>query len=142
MSKKDIGVFGDPSYLVGKFGGVYKDIYEATVSEKSAMAKLIKTTVKGLSTKKDNMYVHRVMRVAAMDIHDGKPRKDYVAHIAIGLNGPGRQEDYLAAMRRLVTCKTMKMRIFDAWIDTVDDLVDVLVFCADAADMPKKESAK
>lgn len=142
MSKKDIGVFGDPSYLVGKFGGFYKDIYKATVSKKSAMTKLIKTTVKGLSTKKDDMHVHQVMRVAMMDIHDGKPRKGYVAYIAIGLNGPGRQEDYLAAMRRLVTCKTVKMRIIDAYVDVVDDLVDVLVDCADVVDMLKKEPAK
>lgn len=136
MSKKDIGVFGDPSYLVSKFD----DIDKATVSEKSAMAKLIKATVRGLSTKKDNMHVYRAMLVTGTC--DGKPRKGYVAHVAIGLNGPGRQEDYLAAMRRLVTCKTVKMRIFDAWVDAVDDLVDVLVTCVDAADMLKKGPAK
>ena len=101
------------------------------------MAKLIKETVKGLSTKKDNMQVHRVLLTTGTC--DGKPRKGYVAHIAIGLNGPGRQEDYLAAMRRLVTCKTVEMRIFDAWVDAVDDLVDVLVSCAD---MLKKEPAE
>lgn len=136
MSKKDIGVFGDPSYLVNKFESVDK----AVVSEKSAMTKLIKATVKGLSTKKDNMHVHRVMLVTGTC--DGKSSKSYVAHIAIGRNGPGRQEDYLAAMRRLVTCKTVKMAIFDAWIDAPDDLVDVLVECEDAADMLKKEPAK
>lgn len=136
MSRKDIGVFGDPSYLVGKFD----DVDKAAVSEKSAMAKLIKETVRGLSTKKDNMHVHRVLLTTGTC--DGKPRKGYVAHIAIGLNGPGRQEDYLAAMRRLVTCKTVEMRIFDAWVDAVDDLVDVLVSCVDAADMLKKEPAK
>lgn len=135
MSKKDIGAFGDPSYLVNKFD----DVDKAAVSEKSAMAKLINATVEGLSTKKDNMHVHRVMLTAG--VCDGKPRKGYIAHIAIGLNGPGRQEDYLAAMRRLVMCKTVKMRIFDAWIDIVDDLVDVLVDCA-AVDTPKKEPAK
>lgn len=133
MSKKDIGVFGDPSYLVNKFD----DVDKAAVSEKSAMAKLIRATVKGLSTKKDNMHVHRVMLTTGAYV-----RKGYVAHIAIGLNGPGRQEDYLAAMRRLVTCKTVKMRIFDAWVDAVDDLVDVLVSCVDAADMLKKGPAK
>jgi hypothetical protein len=136
MSKKDIGVFGDPSYLVNKFD----DVDKATVSEKSAMAKLIKETVRGLSTEKDNMHVHRVLLTTGTC--DGKPRRGYVAHIAIGLNGPGRQEDYLAAMRRLVTCKTVEMRIFDAWVDAVDDLVDVLVSCVDAADMLKKEPAK
>ena len=136
MSKKDIGVFGDPSYLVNKFD----DIDKATISEKSAMAKLIKTTVKGLSTKKDNMYVYRVM--LATGTYDGKPRKSYIAHVVVGLNGPGRQEDYLAAMRRLVTCKTVKMGIIDAWVDAADDFVDVLVECADATDILKKEPAK
>lgn len=136
MSKKDNGTFGGPNYLVNKFD----DIDKVVVSEKSAMAKLIKDTVKGLSTKKDGMHVYRVMLVAGTC--DGKPRKGYVAHIAMGLNGPGRQEDYLAAMRRLVTCKTVKMSIFDAYIDATDDLVDVLVSCKDVADMLKKEPAK
>lgn len=131
-SKKDIGVFGDPSYLVRKFD----DVDRAVTSRKSTMSKLIVSTVKGLSTKNDNMYVYRVTKTTGK--FDGKPRTSYVAHIAIGLNGPGRQEDYLAAMRRLVTCKTVKMRIFDAWIDAADDLVDVLVDCTDAADMLKK----
>ena len=82
------------------------------------------------------MYVYRVMKTTG--VFDGKPRTGYVAHIAIGLNGPGRQEDYLAAMRRLVTCRTLRMRIFDAWVDAIDDLVDVLVCCTDEAEMLKK----
>lgn len=134
-SKKDIGVFGDPSYLVRKFD----DVDRAVTSRKSAMSELIVSTVKGLSTRKDRMHVYRVMKTAGT--FDGKPRTSYVAHVAMGLNGPGRQEDYLAAMRRLVTCKTVKMRIFDAWIDAADDLVDVLVDCTDAADMLKKGRA-
>lgn len=135
-SKMKLCVFGEPCYLEHKFD----DVDKAVVSRKSAMSKLIVSTVKGLSTKKDNMYVYRVMKTT--DKFDGKPRTSYVAHVAMGLNGPGRQEDYLAAMRRLVTCKTVKMRIFDAWLDAADDLVDVLVDCTDAADMLKKESAK
>lgn len=131
-SKKDIGVFGDPSYLVRKFD----DVDKAVTSRKSAMSKLIVSTVKKLSTKKDNMYVYRVMKTTG--VIDDKPYAGYVAHIAMGLNGPGRQENYLAAMRRLVTCKTLKMKIFDAWVDAADDLVDVLICCYDAADMLKK----
>jgi len=134
--KKDIGAFGDPSYLVNKFD----DVNKATDSRKSAMAKLVKETVKGLSTKKDNMQVHRVLLTTGTC--DGKPRKGYVAHITMGLNGPGKQEDYLAAMHRLVTYKTVKMRIFDVWVDALDDLVDVLVSCVDTAGMLKKEPAK
>ena len=140
MSKKSckckLMVFGEPCYLEHKFD----DVDRATVSRKSAMSKLIVSTVKGLSTKRDNMYVYRVMKTTGK--FDGKPRTSYVAHVAMGLNGPGRQEDYLAAMRKLVTCKTVKMRIFDAWVDAVDDLVDVLVDCEDAADMLKKGPAK
>ena len=131
-SRKDIGVFRDPSYLVRKFD----DVDKAVTSRKSAMSKLIVSTVKGLSTKKDNMYVYRVMK--ATGVFNGKHRTGYVAHIAIGLNGLGRQEDYLAAMRRLVKCRTLKMRIFDAWVDAVDDLVDVLVSCSGGAKMLKK----
>lgn len=134
--KGKLCVFGEPCYLERKFD----DVDKATVSKKSAMAKLVKATVKHLSTKRDNMYVFRVMKATGR--FDGKPRTSYVAHVAMGLNGPGRQEDYLAAMRRLVTCKTVKMRIFDAWLDAADDLVDVLVDCTDAADMLKKEPAK
>lgn len=138
MARKNgkLRVFGEPCYLVRKFD----DVDRAVVSMKSAMSKLIVSTVKRLSTKKDNMYVYRVMKTTGR--FDGKPRTSYVAHVAMGLNGPGRQEDYLAAMRRLVTCKTVKMRIFDAWIDAADDLVDVLVDCADVADMLKKEPAR
>lgn len=132
MSKKDIGVFGDPSYLVRKFD----DVDRAVTSRKSAMSKLIVSTVKGLSTRKDNMYVYRVMKTTGA--FDGRPYAGYVAHIAMGLNGPGRQEDYLAAMRRLVTCRTLKMRIIDAWVDAIDDLVDVLVCCSGGAETLKK----
>lgn len=136
MSKKDLGVFGDPSYLVNKFD----DIDKVVVSEKSAMAKLVKETVKGLSTKRCNMRVYRFMLTTGT--RDEKPCKGHVAHIAIDLNGIGGQGDCFAAMRRLVTCKTVKMRVFDAWIDAADNLVDVLVDCVDAADMLKKEPAK
>lgn len=136
MGKKDIGVFGDPSYLVNKFD----DVDKVVVSEKSAMAKLIKETVKGLSTKRCNMRVCRVMLTTGT--RDEKPCKGHVAHITMSLNGPGEQGDCFAAMRRLVTCKTVKMRVFDAWIDALDNIVDVLVDCVDAADMLRKGPAK
>lgn len=125
--KEKLCVFGEPCYLERKFD----DVDKATVSRKSAMAKLVRATVKGLSTKKDNMYVYRTL--ATTGKYDGMLCKGFVAHIAMGLNGHGRQEDYLAAMTRLVTCKTVKMRIIDAWLDTADDLVDILVFCKEPA---------
>lgn len=121
--KKPLMVFGEPCYLVHKF----VDVDKAVVSRKSMMAKLVKDVVKTLATKKDGMYVYRV--IATTGKIDGKPVKGYVAHVAIGLNGRGRQADYLAAVRRLVECKTVKMHVIDVWVDAVDDLMDVLVSC-------------
>lgn len=123
MSKNKMLVFGEPGYLEAKFD----DVDKATVSRKSATAKLVKDVVKGLATKKDDMHVYRVLATSGKV--DGKPVKGYVAHVAIGLNGPGRQADYLAAVKRLVECKTVKMHVIDVWVDTVDDLMDVLVSC-------------
>ena len=117
-------VFGEPAYLVHKFD----DVDKAVVSRKSAMAELLKSVVAELSTEKDGMYLHRVL--ATSGTFDGKPCKGYVAHVAIGLNGPGRQADYLMAVKRLVECKTVKMHVLDVWVDAVDDLMDVLVSCS------------
>lgn len=122
--KPQLMAFGEPCYLVHKFD----DVDKAVVSRKSAMAKLLKSVVAGLSTKKDKMYLYRVM--ATSGNFDGKPCKGYVAHVAIGLNGPGRQADYLAAIKRLVECRTVRMHVIDVWVDAVDDLMDVLVSCA------------
>ena len=105
MSKNKMLVFGEPGYLETKFD----DVDKATVSRKSATAKLVKDVVKGLATKKDNMSVYRVLATSGKV--DGKPVKGYVAHVAIGLNGPGKQADYLAAVKRLVECKTVKMHV-------------------------------
>lgn len=122
--KPQLMVFGEPCYLVHKFD----DVDKATVSRKSAMSRLVKDVVKGLATKKDDMYVYRVLATSGKI--DGAPVKGYVAHVAIGLNGPGKQADYLAAVKRLVECKTVKMHVIDVWVDAVDDLMDVLVSCS------------
>ena len=116
--KKDIGVFGDPSYLVKKFD----DIDSAVRSEKSQLAKDIKALVKSKATKKDNMYCYSVLK--AKGRFDGKPRESVVVHVALGLNGPGRDSDYFAALKRLTDTK--KFRLFDAVIDACDDLWDFL----------------
>lgn len=116
--KKDIGVFGDPSYLMKKFD----DISSAVRSEKSKLAKEIKALVKSKSTKKDNMYCFGVLKTRGQ--FDGKPCESVVVHVALGLNGPGRNSDYLAALKRLTDTK--RFVLLDAWIDAVDDLWDFL----------------
>ena len=55
--------------------------------------------------------------------------KYIVGHIVLGLNGPGKQADYLAAMQKLL--KDGKITIIDAHLDVVDDLWDFLVVAKD-----------
>lgn len=116
--KKDIGVFGDPSYLVRKFD----DIESAVRSEKSQMAKDIKALVKSKATAKDNMYCYGVLKTKGQ--FDGKPCESVVVHVGLGLNGPGRNSDYFAALKRLTDTK--RFALLDAHIDAIDDLWDFL----------------
>lgn len=116
--KKDIGAFGDPSYLVRKFD----DVSAAVRSEKSKLAKEIKALVKSKSTKNDNMYCYEVVMTKGQ--FDGKPCESVVVHVALGLNGPGKGSDYFAALKRLADTK--RFALLDAHIDAVDDLWDFL----------------
>ena len=118
MSRKDIGVFGDPSYLIKKFD----DIESAVRSEKSALSKEIKTMVKSKSTDKDNMYCYSVLK--AKGVFDGKPCESVIVHVALGLNGPGKNSDYFAALKRLTDTK--RFALLDAYVDAIDDLWDFL----------------
>ena len=118
--------FGSPSYLMHRFD----DVSKVVVSYRSAMAKLVRSAVERLSTKKDDMYVHRTM--VTTGVFEGKPSKSFVAHVVLGLNGTGRQEDYFAALKRLVACKAVKMWVVDVWMDAIDDVMDVLVYCKEA----------
>ena len=118
-------VFGSPEYLVWKFN----DISKATVSKRSKTAKEFIDLVKGLSTKKDNMRVCEVLFTEGIGC-DGDV-KGYVAQVSIGLNGCGRQADYCDAIKRLVNNKKMKVFVFDAWIDAIDDMIDVIVRIGD-----------
>ena len=116
--KKDIGVFGDPSYLVKKFG----DVTSAVRSEKAALSKEIKALVKAKSTDKDRMYCYGVL--VTKGHFDGKPCSSVIVHVALGLNGPGRDSDYFAALKRLTDTK--RFALLDAHIDLIDDLWDLL----------------
>lgn len=123
MSKKQTNpynyVFGSPEYLVAKFD----DISKATISTRSKTAKEIKALVKDLATDKDKMYVYQV--VSTSGIADDEPVSGFIAQVAMGLNGPGSESDYAAALKRLLD--TGKFHLVDAWIDAIDDLWDVLL---------------
>ena len=116
--KKDIGVFGDASYLVKKFD----DVESAVRSEKSAISKEIKALVASKATDKDHMHCRGVLKTKGK--RDGKPCESVVVHVAIGLNGPGESGDYFAALKRLAD--TGRFVLFDARIDAADDLWDFL----------------
>ena len=129
--QKKCVVFGSAEYLVEKFD----DVVSAVESRKSKTAKDFKALVKTLATKRDNMYVYKVLKTVS-HICDGKSegadgkchapvRPGYVAHVCVGLNGKGKQVDYLAALRRLV--EKAHVFIFDVCVDACDDVADVLV---------------
>lgn len=76
-----------------------------------------------VSDKKNNLHVYAAFTC--------KPKKSCcaeditVAHISLGLNGSGKQEDYLAALAKLV--KTTGSQVLEVYCDVVDDLMDALV---------------
>ncbi len=116
--KKDIGVFGDPSYLVRKFD----DVESAVRSEKSAISKEIKALVASKATDKDKMHCYGVLKTKGT--RDGEPREGVVVHVGLGLNGHGKAGDYFAALKRLAD--TGGFVLLDARIDAADDLWDLL----------------
>ena len=123
MSKKKPNpldyVFGGPEYLKAKFD----DIDEAVVSKKSKATKDIKALVKSLATDKDHMYAYEVIKTSG--IADTKPVTGTIVHVAMGLNGPGKESDYADALKRLLD--TGKFHLLDAWIDAIDDLWDFVL---------------
>lgn len=114
-------VWGGPDYLVAHYDDVQS---AAELSRKCKATKEVKAAVKALATDKDNMQVHRVVR-AVICVPGVDPRESIIAQVGVGLNGGGRQADYLDALKRLV--KSGEFHIFDAVVDATDDLVDVLV---------------
>lgn len=112
--------WGSAEYLLEKFDDI-EGVQE--MSRKCVDTKRAKALVKAAATPGDNMRVHRVWR-AVMRAGDEPATTGTIVHVGLGLNGPGRQADYLAALKRLVDGG--EFSIFDAWIDAADDLADVL----------------
>ena len=122
--KKDPGVWGSAGYLKATFA----DITTAVKCAKDSVEfGAIDERVKAIRTGKNNAYTYSVFRTKGK--RDVTPVKYIVGHIVLGLNGPGKQVDYLAAMQRLL--KDGKLAILDAHIDVADDLWDFLVIMDD-----------
>ena len=114
--------FGSPEYLRCK----YDDIDTVVESTRSKFAREIKALVKSLSTDKDNMHVYHTYKTTGVDWDGESKRETYIVHVAMGLNGPGKGSDYLAAIKRLLDSGKLEV-VFDMWIDACDDLWDVLL---------------
>ena len=125
MSKKnDPSIWGSAGYLKATFA----DITTAVKCDKtSAEFGVIDERVKAIQTKKNNAYTYEVFRTKGK--RDVTPVKYIVGHIVLGLNGPGKQVDYLAAMQKLL--KDGKLAVLDAHLDVIDDLWDFLVVTED-----------
>lgn len=125
MSKKDDpSVWGSAGYLKATF----VDITTAVKCAKNSVEfGAIDERVKAIQTKKNNAYTYEVFRTKGK--WDTKPVKYVVGHIVLGLNGPGKQVDYLAAMQKLL--RDGKLSILDAHLDVADDLWDFLVTTKD-----------
>ena len=129
MNKNDY--FGSKNYLVEKFD----DITTAVKCAKNSLEfAAIDELVKAISTKKNNACTYEVFRTKGK--FDERPVKYVVGHVVIGLNGKGRQADYLSALAKLVKSG---VSILDAHLDVCDDLWDLLVIAKDE-ECAKKEA--
>ena len=126
MNKNDY--FGSENYLVEKFIDITTAVKCAKNSPEFAA---IDELVKGISTKKNNAYTYEVFRTNGK--WDEKPVKCVVGHIVLGLNGLGKQADYLAAMQKLL--RDGKLSILDAHLDTADDIWNFLVIMKDGKEV-------
>jgi len=118
--KKPAPAWGSPEYLVARFGDV-KSVEQ--LSRKCVDTKRAKELVKRVSDQSNNLCVYRVYR--AETSVPGEPcGRSTIVHLAMGLNGPGRQSSYFEALRRLTA--DCGFEVFDVNVDVLDDLMDVL----------------
>ena len=126
MSKNnDPSIWGSAGYLKATFADVTTAVKCAKNSIEFAA---IDELVKAVSTKKNNAYTYEVFRTNGK--WDEKPVQCVVGHIVLGLNGLGKQADYLAAMQKLL--RDGKLSILDAHLDIADDIWDFLVITESA----------
>lgn len=125
MSKEsDPSVWGSAGYLKAKFAGIATAV---KCARNSVEFGAIDELVKAIQTKKNNAYTYEVFRTKGK--WDTKTVKSIVGHVVLGLNGSGKQVDYLAAMQKLI--KDGELAILDAHLDIADDIWDILVITED-----------
>ena len=125
MSKENNpNIWGSAGYLKATFADVTTAV---KCAKNSVEFGAIDERVREISTGKNNAYTYAVFRTKGK--WDEKPVKYIVGHVVLGLNGPGKQADYLAAMQKLL--KDGKLTIIDAHLDVADDIWNFLVIMKD-----------
>ena len=128
MSKKsDPSIWGSAGYLKATFADVTTAV---KCAKNSVEFGAIDERVKAIRTDKNGAYTYSVFRTKGK--RDVTPVRYIIGHIVLGLNGPGKQTDYLAAMQNLL--KDGRLAILDAHLDVIDDLWDFLVVTEDKKD--------
>ena len=134
--KKAASVWGSPEYLVARFDDV-KSVEQ--LSRKCVDTRRAKELVKSVSDQSNNLHVYRVYR--AETSVPGEPcGRSTIVHLAMGLNGPGRQSSYFEALRRLTA--DCGFEVFDVNVDVLDDLMDVLCTLAPKGGADPAKAAK
>ena len=125
MSKENNpNVWGSAEYLKEKFADIATAV---KCARNSVEFGAIDERVKAIRTDKNNAYTYAVFRTKGK--WDTKTVKLIVGHVVLGLNGSGKQVNYLAAMQKLL--KDGKLAILDAHLDIADDIWDILVITED-----------
>lgn len=122
--KKDPNIWGSAGYLKATFADVTTAVKCARNSVEFGM---IDERVKAIRTDKNGAYTYSVFRTKGK--RDVTTVRYIIGHIVLGLNGLGKQTDYLDAMQKLL--KDGRLAILDAHLDVVDDLWDFLVITED-----------
>ena len=125
MSKKNNpNIWGSAAYLKEKFADITTAV---RCARNSVEFGIIDAPATAIYTNKNGAFTYSVFRTKGK--RDATPVKYIVGHVVLGLNGPGKQTDYLAAMQKLL--KDGKLAILDAHLDVIDDLWDFLVITED-----------
>lgn len=114
-------VFGSKEYVVAQYGDVDRAVDCGKESKEWQAAEAI---VRTMDAKKTGARVYRVVRGTGYDGTIDKDTTKVFAHIVIGLNGPGRETDYLKELAKAIGATN---HILEVQIDALDDLWDVII---------------
>ena len=114
-------IFGSKEYIVAQ----YDDVDHAVnCGERSKEWQAAEAVVRKMNAKKTGARVYRVVKGTGYDGTIGKDTAKVFAHIVIGLNGPGRETEYLKELAKAIGETN---HILEVQIDALDDLWDVII---------------